>query len=123
MVATVFDDPDHWDSRVEPTNAALDARIARLPFVEVSATSVGFDGNIGIGAVIGVHPHVTVAETAPPPLSGVPISSRSIRQTLIAGYLFDSRHPNEAVVNAQAAQEMGVHVGSVIRIPFYTDKE
>ncbi len=45
------------------------------------------------------------------------------KMTLVAGHLFDPTKPDEAVVNAQAMRQAGIHIGSVISIPFYTDKE
>ena len=95
--------------------------IARLPYVEQSATSIGFDGNIDLGGVKGVHPHASAGETPPTVIGGSEYLTLD-KVTLIAGHLFDSRRPNEAVINMQAAREMGVHVGCH-SVPFYSDKQ
>ncbi len=120
LIATAFDDPAlGLNSGFDPK---VNKEIAHLPQVEKVAVSVGYDGNINLGAVKGVHSHLTAGET-PPSVIGGPEYSTLDRMTLIKGRLFDPRHPDEAVVNVQAARELGIHVGSVISVPFYTDKE
>ncbi len=120
MVATAFDDPAL--GLHSGYNPRLDSEIARLPFVEETATSVGFDGNVNLDGVTGVHPHSLPGETAPTIVGGSQYLTLD-RLTLLSGRLFNPQRPDEALVNVQAEREMGVHVGSVIRVPFYTDKE
>ncbi len=119
-VATAFDDPALGLN--SGYNPKLDAEIAHLPYVQQTAVSVGFDGNINLAGVTGVHPHVTAGETPPTVIGGSQYFTLD-KLTLVAGRMFNPRHPDEALVNAQAEREMGVHIGSVIRVPFYTDKE
>ncbi len=119
-VATAFDDPALGLN--SGYNPKLDAEIAHLPYVQQTAVSVGFDGNINLSGVTGVHPHVTAGETPPTVIGGSQYFTLD-KLTLVAGHMFNPRHPDEALVNAQAAREMGVHIGSVIRVPFYSDKE
>jgi hypothetical protein len=117
---TGFDDPAF--GLTSGYNAKLNREIARLPFVKQTAVSIGFDGNINLNGVKGVHLHSIPGETPPTVIGGSEYLTLD-RVTLVSGHLFDSHRPNEAVINAQAAREMGVHVGSVIQVPFYTDKE
>ncbi len=102
----------------------LSERIARLPFVQRSTTTIIFDGNINLDAIKGVHLHVLPGETPAGFLGSLNGEFSAVdRVTLVSGRLTNPRHLNEAVMNAQAAQEMGLHVGSIIRIPFYTDAQ
>jgi hypothetical protein len=120
QVFAALDDPALGQS--SGFNPKVDREIAHLPLVQQSALSIGFDGNINLDAVKGLHPHATVGET-PPTVIGGPEYLTLDKVTLVAGHLFDPNKPDEAVINPQAAQEMGVHVGSVVQVPFYTDQE
>jgi hypothetical protein len=120
QILTAFDDPAF--GLTSGYNAKLDEEISRLPLVQQSATAIGFDGNIDLNGVKGVHPHSIAGETPPTVIGGSQYLTLD-RATLVSGHLFDSNRPDEAVINAQAAREMGVHIGSVIQVPFYTDKE
>ena len=64
-----------------------------------------------------VHPHLLPGET-PSTVVGGSQHSALDKVTVIAGHLSDARNPAEALVNLQAAQEMGAPVGTVIRVPF-----
>jgi hypothetical protein len=119
-VLTGFDDPSFGQK--SGYSPKLNGKIARLPFVEETALAVGFDGNVNLNGVKGVHPHSTAGETPPTIIGGSEYLTLD-KATLIAGHWFNARRPDEAVMNAQAAREMGVHVGSVIQVPFYTDRE
>jgi hypothetical protein len=103
-------------------NAKINREIASLPLVEKSAISVGFDGNINLNAVKGLHPHATAGETPATVIGGSEYLTLD-KATLIAGHWFNPNRPDEAVVDAQALLELGVHIGSVVQVPFYTDKE
>ncbi len=109
-------------------NTGYDARIAsaiaHLPLVERATTSIVFDGNINLGAIKGVHFHFTAGEEPPTIVGSTDGEFTSMdRVTLIAGRLANPKNSDEAVMNGQAAQEMGLHIGSVIEIPFYTDAQ
>ena len=119
-VFAAFDDPQL--GAATGYDAKTIRAIAHLPLVEQSAVSVGFDGNINLNGVKGVHPHATAGETPPTVIGGSEYLTLD-KATLVAGHWFNPRRPDEAVVNAQAAREMGVHIGSVIQVPFYTDEE
>ncbi len=117
---TGYDDPQLGSKT--GYNPTINAKIARLPDVERTAVQVGFDGNVNLSGIKGVHPHFTAGET-PPTIVGGSENLTLDRVTLVSGHLFRANHPDEAVINQQAASEIGVHVGSVIAIPFYSDAE
>ena len=109
-------------------NTGYDARIANaiahLPLVERATTSVVFDGNINLNAIKGVHLHLTGGEEPPAILGSTDGEFTSMdRVTLIAGRMTNPKNLDEAMINGQAAQEMGLHIGSIIEIPFYTDAQ
>ncbi len=117
---TALDDPALGiTSGYQPS---INRAIAHLPLVEQASVSVGFDGNINLGGVKGLHPHSSAGETPPTYIGGSQYLTLD-RATLVSGHLFNPRRPDEALINKQAALEMGVHVGSVIRVPFYSDKQ
>ena len=98
--------------------------IAHLPLVTRTTNGIIFDGNIYTKAIKGMHPHALAGETPPLFIGSFDGEfSRVDRVTLIEGRLANPERPGEAVMNAQAASEMGLHVGSIIRIPFYTDAQ
>ncbi len=122
MVLTGFDDPalGQTSGYVPRLNKA----IADLRFVRRAAIEVIFDGNINLSAVTGVHPHPTAGETPPTIEGGLDGAFSTLdRITLIKGRFANPNRPDEAVMNTEAAKELGLHVGSVIHIPFYTDAE
>ncbi len=120
MVLAGFDDPGLGQKT--GYNPQIFEAIAHLPHVEHSATSLGFDGNIDLSAVRGTHPDIGAGETPPTVIGGEEYLTMD-RVTLVEGRLADPQRADEAVMNAQAAKEWGLHVGSVIGIPFYTDAE
>jgi putative ABC transport system permease protein len=120
MVLAGFDDPG-LGQRTGYDPGIVDA-ISHLPHVEHSATSFGFDGNIDLSAVRGTHPDIGAGETPPTVIGGEEYLTMD-RVTLVEGRLADPQRTDEAVMNAQAATEWGLHLGSVIGIPFYTDTE
>jgi putative ABC transport system permease protein len=119
-VFTSLDDPQLGQS--SGYSSKITGEIAHLPYVVQSATSIGFDGNIDLTGIKGAHPHSSTGETPPTFIGGTEYLTLD-KMTLIAGHLFDPRRPDEAVINLQTAREMGVHVGSVVRVPFYSDSE
>jgi hypothetical protein len=105
-------------------SATLARQIAHLPFVKRSATAIIFDGNIDLNSLKGVHYHLGAGEEPPSFLGSLNGEFTSMdRATLIAGRATNPTSLNEAVMNVQAAKELGLHIGSVIRIPLYTDYE
>jgi len=122
MVLSGLDDPAL--GQTTGYNPKVGQAIAHLPLVEHADTQIGFDGNINLDAVAGIHYHSQPGETPPTVIGGIGRANiTQDRVTLVSGRLTDPDRTDEAVMNAQAATEMGVHVGSVIRIPFYTDAE
>ena len=105
-------------------NVQLVAKIAHLPLVERSTNAGILDGNINLNAIKGVHPHIIAGET-PPTFIGSDDGefSQMDRVSLVKGRLANPDRVGEAVMNAQAADEMGVHIGSVIQVPIYTDAQ
>ena len=103
-------------------SASLVRHIAHLPLVERSASAIIFDGNIDLTSIRGAHYHVGAGEEPPTFLGSLDGEYTSMdRVTLLAGRATTPSSRNEALMNAQAAKELGLHIGSVIRIPFYTD--
>jgi hypothetical protein len=98
------------------------ARIAALPGVRREGTVVGFDGNIDY--VKGVHSAVGGGEK-PPVIEGSFDGEYTTqdRVTLVGGHLAGPRDAGQAVMNAQAAEELGVHVGSVVTVAFNSDAQ
>ncbi len=98
--------------------------IAHLPMVTRSTTTIVFDGNIDLSSISGVHFRPSAGEAPPAFLGSLDGEFSSMdRVTLLTGRLADPGRADEAVMNTQAAQQLGVHVGSVIHIPFYTDAQ
>jgi hypothetical protein len=100
------------------------AKFAELPYVHHEAAVVGFDGNLDDNAIKGVHFHIGAGEK-PPVIEGSFQGEYTTqdRVTLVAGRLADPERAGEAVMNAQAAAEAGVHVGSVITLGFNSDAQ
>ena len=121
-VFTRYDDPE---LKIDTGySAKLAATVARLPLVTRAATAVIFDANINLNGVKGIHFHGLAGETPPTilgTLNGEFTSMDAV--SLIAGRMPNPKSTDEAVMNPQGAQEMGLHVGSVITAPFYTDKQ
>ena len=102
----------------------LAAAIAHLPLVEHAATAIIFDGNINLDAVTGLHLHVLAGESPATFLGSWDGEFSTLdRVTLVKGRLADPLRIDEAVMNVQAAKEMGLHIGSIIQLPFYTDAQ
>jgi hypothetical protein len=87
-------------------------------------TGIIFDGDINLNGVKGIHPHVLAGETPPTVVGSFDGEFTGVdRASLVKGRLADPNRTDEAVMNVQAAQEMGIGVGSVLQIPFYTDAQ
>jgi hypothetical protein len=103
-------------------NPTTEARILDLPFVRSEQAVVGFDGNLDF--VHGVQSHSQPGEK-PPALIGAMGGEYTTQDSahLVSGRLANPEDPAEAVMNAQAATEMGLHVGSVVRIGLNSDAQ
>ena len=101
---------------------ATNAKILRLPFVRSVETIVGFDGNLAF--VHGEHLHIRPGEK-PPVFEGATGGEYTTQDSahLVAGRFADPNNPHEAVMNAQAATEMGLHLGSVIQVGLNSDAQ
>ena len=97
------------------------AAVARVPDVERAVTVIGFDGTL---QVLGQRPSEVPGE-APPSLEGSTGSDAEYlstdRVTVLAGRMADPARPDEVVMSAGAAAEYGLHIGSVLRVAFFTD--
>jgi hypothetical protein len=104
--------------------SSLATKVGKLPDVTRAVSSIIFDGNIDLSSVIGLHPEPSPGEAPPTILGSADGGFTSVdRVTVVAGRLPGPAELDAAVVNAQAAQQMGVHVGSVLRFPFYSDAQ
>jgi hypothetical protein len=102
----------------------LAQKIAHLPLVRRSTTAIIFDGNINLTAIKGLHPHVLAGESPASFVGSLNGEFSTVdRATLVEGRLANPLSLNEAVMNDQAAKEMGLHIGSVVQVPFYTDAQ
>jgi hypothetical protein len=121
-VFTAFGNPAFGSTKgYEP---AIVAKVSRLRYVHSQGVIVGFNGNLDSNVLKGFHPFVAAAEK-PPVIEGT-LGVEYLTQdrvTLVSGHLADPNNPHEAVMNAQAAKELGVHVGSVVQVGFYSDAQ
>jgi hypothetical protein len=110
---TAFANPA-LDSSLGYDPAAV-ARVLRAPYVQSEQSVVGFDGNLAF--VHGTHPDPQAGEK-PPGIEGALGGEYTTqdRASLVAGRYANPRDPGEAVMNAQAASEWGLHLGSVLQI-------
>jgi len=118
-IITAFDEPGV--SNV-PYDAAVIARIARLPLVKQVTDFTIVDPDI---TPLGLHElHLSSGES-PPNIGGSFDGQFSTvdRVTLMSGRLADPRRANEVVMDAVAAHEFGVHVGSILPVGFYTNNQ
>jgi hypothetical protein len=103
-------------------DSARNAALLRLPYVRSAESIVGFDGNLAF--VRGEHLHIQPGEK-PPVFEGAQGGEYTTQDIahLVAGRLADPRNPHEAVMNSQAATEMGLHLGSVIQVGLNSDAQ
>ncbi len=103
-------------------SAKVDTAVSHLRSVRSDATVVGFDGNLAF--VHGLRPHMEPGEK-PPSVEGV-LSGEYVEQDrayLVAGRYANQNDPHEAVMNAQAAKEWGLHLGSAIQFGLNSDAQ
>ncbi len=98
------------------------SRIDHLPLVRQAGTFVGFNGNEVFAT--GIHAHFLPGES-PPALEGSPdgLGTTLDRPEVLAGRLADPNRAGEAVINEQAAHDLGLHLGSKVAIGFQTDAQ
>ena len=121
-VFTAFLNPALGPAETRGYRPSTQSQIAALPYVEEQQTVVGFDANIDqlLGANLQVGPGAK-----PPSLEG-PVGTEYFaedRVTLISGRLPNLADPGQAVINAQAGKELGVHVGSTITVTLNSDAQ
>ena len=99
-------------------------KIRALPLVARAVSDVIFDGNIDLTSVKGIRNRPRAAQS-PPTIEGSADGYYSSvdRVTLIAGRLTSPTSLDEAVVSPETEIEWGIHVGSVIKLPFYSDAQ
>jgi hypothetical protein len=99
-------------------------KVAHLPLVKRSTSALIFDANINLGGIKGAHPHAAPGESPPTFIGSFNGEFTSVdRVTILKGRMFHRGATNEVIVNVQAAREAGVHLGSVVSIPFFTDAQ
>jgi hypothetical protein len=82
----------------------------------------GFDGNLAF--VHGARLHLAPGEK-PPGIEGALNGEYTTQDTahVVAGRTYNPLDPREAVMNAQAAKELGLHVGSVFQFGLNSDAQ
>jgi hypothetical protein len=100
----------------------VDAAIARLPFVSRSADVIGFDGNMQVLGPVKSNPP---AGEAPPSVEGS-LDGEFVtvdRLNLVRGRMADPARADEFVMSAGGAADEGLHIGSALRVGFFTDAQ
>jgi hypothetical protein len=101
----------------------VEVAVARVPDVERAVTVIGFDGTL---QVLG-HTHSEVPGEAPPALEGSTGSEAEYfttdRVTVLSGRMAVPTRQDEIVMSAGAAAQYGLHIGSTLRIAFFTDAQ
>ncbi len=122
QVFTAFLNPALGAAETSGYRRSTERRIAALPYVESQQSVVGFDANID--QVLGAH--VRVGPGAKPPSLEGPVGDEYLAQdqvTLVSGRLPNPADPGQAVMNAQAGAELGIHVGSTFTVTFNSDAQ
>jgi len=103
-------------------SSKLDHAIARMPGVRRAVDYIGFDGT---EQVLGGTKGGGLSGQAPPSvegsLNGAYVSQD--RVTLTAGRMADPASDDEFVMTAGGAGQLGLHIGSVLPIAFFTDAQ
>ncbi|HLX88976.1 MAG TPA: FtsX-like permease family protein, partial [Acidimicrobiales bacterium] len=122
QVFTAFLNPALGPAETQGYLPSSERRLAALPYVESQQTVVGFDANID--QILGARVRVG-AGAKPASLEG-PVEGEYFTQdrvTLVSGRLPDPANPGEAMMNAQAGRELGIHVGSTITVTLNSDAQ
>ena len=103
-------------------DAARALAVATLPHVKAAYSIVGFDANITLLSHLHTH---AVQGAKPPVFEGSPDGEfvQADRVTLVAGRLANPHRADEVVMNAQAARQLGLHLGSTVRLGFNSDAQ
>ena len=122
QVFTAFLNPALGRAETRGYRPSTERRIAALSYVESQQTVVGFDANID--QVLGAHSRVGPG-AKPPSLEGAVGTEyfTQDRMTLVSGRIPDLADPGEAVMNAEAGKELGIHVGSSITVTLNSDAQ
>src|ERR1700686_298861 len=103
-------------------SASVDRAIARLPYVKRSADVLGFDGTLQpLRQTRGNQ----IAGEAPPAfegsLNGEYLSLDRVR--LIRGRMASSKRADEFVMSPGGASNLGLHIGPILPLGFYTEAQ
>jgi hypothetical protein len=103
-------------------SARLNDKVAHLPYVRHEATVVGFDGTLQI--LSGFRENGVPGE-APPAVEGSPNGEylTQDRATVLQGRSVNPTAVNEFMLSAGAARAAGLHLGSTVRIAFFSDAQ
>jgi hypothetical protein len=119
---TAFLNPALGPAETRGYRSSTERHLAALPYVVSEQTVVGFDANID--QVLGAHTRVDPG-AKPPSLEGA-VGTEYFAQdrvTLVSGSIPDPSDPGQAVMNAQAGKELGIHVGSRITVTLNSDAQ
>ncbi len=103
-------------------STGVDRAIARINYVKRSADVIGFDGTLQILRPV---PPDAVPGEAPPALEGS-LNGEYFTQDrvkLMKGRMADPHSNGEFVMSAGGATELGMHLGSILPVGFYTDAQ
>ncbi len=101
-------------------SARVNQEIAHLPYVQRATPIVGFDGTLQILTHLASN---GVPGEAPPALEGSPGDEylTSDRVTLLRGRMLDASRLDEFMLSAGAVKASDLHLGSTVRIAFFSD--
>ena len=96
--------------------------MAHLPHVKEAETAIGFDANLVL--LSHLHTHAEPGQK-PPVFEGSTNDdfTKEDRVTLVQGRLANPARRDEVVMNAQAAHQLGLHIGSRVRLGFNSDAQ
>ena len=100
----------------------VNQEIAHLPFVRSVTPVVGFDGTLQIVSHLRSD---AVPGEAPPALEGSPGGEflTTDRVTLLQGRMLEPSRPDEFMLSSGAAKAYSLHLGSTIRLAFFSDAQ
>ncbi len=100
----------------------VDAAISRLPYIKRAADVIGFDGNLQVLDPVKAN---APAGEAPPTVEGS-LSGEFVavdRVNLVRGRVADPARADEFVMSAGGAADEGLHIGSTLRVGFFSDAQ
>ena len=101
---------------------SLDRAISHLPHVKQAAEVIGFDGMVQV--LQQLHGNGPPGES-PPALEGG-LGGEFVSQdtlSLVHGRRADPGNEDEVVMSAGSAADMGLHIGSTVRLAFFTNAQ